>query len=253
MRVRIFDLFGVTIRASLSRRDGLCLSAEAERAEVHLQLATPHAPSIGARVAIGGTDADFRASGGAWPLCAYLSVDSEWLSGLARHLVDRRGREFCFEAYACESVDRIAVHWKAWAPPHEWSRGTPWWRGGSFYPIAFLFGDCVYASRELARETRTLSLLDGDYPVDVVLSEDTWTRPRWPGLWSSVRRATISSKQGIPIPDRHGAPDACYALTTCADSVDAAVARYREGILADRLRRGGEGWTPDPAADSEGA
>ena len=125
------------------------------------------------------------------------------------------------------------------------------WRGWHKYfsPADLLFGRPVYSTKEVERETRRMSLPEGSYLVEVVLSDDRWKRPRWP--WARVvRRAEVACKAGVPIPGKGDSSWDCgetrrFDLKCQAASITEGIQKFRDGIVERRLRYGGSEWEPE--------
>lgn len=136
---------------------------------------------------------------------------------------------------------------KGWNGPHWY-----WW------PIDSLLGKPVHESKALPRfrvgeklfpEKRGVLMPEGIYPVEVVLTRDTWKRARWP--WPRViQRAHIECKRPIPKPGKgENAWDCCedatFSLTCPASTVEEALEKLKASIMRDRERHGGKGWLPE--------
>lgn len=158
--------------------------------------------------------------------------------------------------YGHERVSGISFHdgyiWlDLWRDEYGYSN----WQGLhlSFNVPDFIFGKTKYSDRELTRQTRTVSFEEGDYEVEVVIKERTWKRPR--KLFPLITvDADITPTTPIPIPGKGENSwdcdeDAVYALSTSeAKTVDDAIAYFKESVLRDRRRYGGEKWVPGAIA-----
>jgi hypothetical protein len=140
------------------------------------------------------------------------------------------------------------LHWSIWTPINEWTRGTPKWRDGSWYPLDTLLGKQRYGHRVLSKETITVSLPEGDYPCKVELFESRWKRDRWPRV-KILLRAEIEPDTPIPVPGKGDNSwdcddDAAYSMTCQAATAQEAADKLKESILSQRLKYGGENWEP---------
>jgi hypothetical protein len=152
---------------------------------------------------------------------------------------------------------RIGLAWyegtltiSLWENPYEWHRGQPWWWHVRITPADLVLGKHVYQAREFVAGDASIPLPEAAYPARIIISEATWTRPRWP--WSRrIIRAKIEVEGGIPIPGKGENSwdiddDAIFSLTTPAATLPAAVAAMVESVLERRLRYGGSlNWRPE--------
>ena len=142
--------------------------------------------------------------------------------------------------------------WDVWHSGDQWSSTTPRWRSGSWHPLDTLLGERVYARREVERATEFIPLPEGPTRAEIVLTEDTWTRPRWP-FPLRVRRALVTPHSAIPVPGKGENSwdcddDAISALTLRAATVPEAIGRVVTSILERRQRHGGSvDWQPSAA------
>ena len=118
-----------------------------------------------------------------------------------------------------------------------------------FHISDFFLGRSRYRSREILNTTVGLTLLEGTYPIAVRLTEDSWTRPRWPRP-EVVRRAHMDIEGGIPIPGKGECEydcgeDAIFEMTCQARSVGEAISVLARDVLSTRLRYGGRDWEPE--------
>ncbi len=137
-----------------------------------------------------------------------------------------------------------------WEKSGEWNSTDPWWMSWNFNPADFFFGSHKYSSRELDHDTRSLLMPEGiSYPVDIVLREDSWKRPRLP--WSrKIVRSHIECKQGIPHPGKGESEydcgeDATFGLTCQARTFDEALSKLYTTVMQSRERYGGKNWKPE--------
>lgn len=134
------------------------------------------------------------------------------------------------------------------------------WNGPHWYwwPLNTLLGKPVYSSKTLPEFTflkeeepkrYSIRLPEGVYPVDVVLTEDSWKRPRWPRA-TVVRRAKMECPRGIPIPGKGEnswdcGEDATFGLTCPAATVQEGLEHLSAHVRERRERYGGKGWLPE--------
>ncbi len=148
----------------------------------------------------------------------------------------------------------IAIHngniWvEIWNWDSGWDSKQPKWMAFNFSPIDFLLGDRKYSHKTLASETRTLTMPEAIYSVDVELAEDSWKRPRWP--WpTKIMRAHIECPSGIPVPGKGEnswdcGEDATFGLTCGASSFQDAMSKLYETVMSSRERHGGRNWMPE--------
>lgn len=153
-----------------------------------------------------------------------------------------------------------AIWWHLWVDPDSWESSRPRWRDGCLR-FADLLGPQETETRVLRRQTVGIELPEGLYRAEVLLTETTQRRPRWP--WP--RRyfgAEIIPEVPVPVPGQGENPwdcedDAHYrAYYAGVDSVFGAVERFRTDVLEVRRRRGGDRWcapgtlVPPPPAGS---
>lgn len=142
-----------------------------------------------------------------------------------------------------------ALWWSLWHSPHEWESKTPGWRNGNFSPVNWLLGRHQYSSTELDRQAIRIPFPEGTYDAEVILTEDSWKRPRWPFV-RRMRRADVRIERGIPIPGKGEnswdcGEDAIYSLYTAVHSVNEAVGKLVANVYQSRLRYGGADWRPE--------
>ncbi len=116
-----------------------------------------------------------------------------------------------------------------------------------------IFGRPTYITRVIERGNGLVCLQEGNatvgYPVKVIVSDDQWKFPRWP--WPKVlRRASVESEDGIPIPGKGEnswdcGEDRRFSIKTTANTIAEAVEAFRRDIEKTRERRGGKNWVPE--------
>lgn len=248
-----FKLFSGRLDIELTRRDGLRLwvrNADFDGSEFHMQIARPHSAIAGC-VTVGSMSGDVSGHVALWPVGLYWHATHPTLRDAARVLVDDyKGREVSLRIGGSDCVDRVMAHWRVWSPPHEWTRGTPRWRDGSWYPLATLFGPTTYREAIDRRDDPvTIAMPEGTYTATVEHTIRTWTRPRWPDNWERVATTNIKVEGGIPIPGKGENAwdlddDAVIERSFHDVSSGEAIMRFVLGIHETRILRGGPDWTP---------
>lgn len=143
------------------------------------------------------------------------------------------------------------IWFEIWNGDFGWDRRQPKWMSFIFSPVDFLLGKRKYASKNLLASPALVDapMPEATYPVEVMLTEDSWKRPRWP--WPMVRRrADVKCLRPIPIPGKGEnswdcGEDAIYATGCAATTVDEALAALKDSVLKTRERYGGKNWKPD--------
>lgn len=141
------------------------------------------------------------------------------------------------------SVHNGTIWLSLWEIPGEWSKTDPWWWQFNWKPANTFLGRQRYNARTILETQAMVVLPEASYPVTVKLFESTWKRPRWPWI-KRIMRADITSENGIPSHAGKGEnswdldDDALYSLVCMAETVDEAVKRTAEHILASRKRYG---------------
>lgn len=137
-----------------------------------------------------------------------------------------------------------ALWWTLWRFTGE-SKSRDW-RDSNFHFDDFLLGREKYSESEHTTH-HVLFLVQGTaYPATVELYTSTWKRSRWP--WpKTVNRANVEVETGVPVPGKgeNGwdmEDDAIYGLTTNADTVGEALSAFRESVIRQRSKYGGDNW-----------
>lgn len=159
-----------------------------------------------------------------------------------------------------------SVWWSVLHPKHEWTKGTPKWRNGSFSWWDFLVGRPVYATEVTYGPAEVdVPMPEGSYRSTVTLSRDTWSRARWP--WPTIRRGfnidvlsrptadgpqlpegsgTGSPRTNgyIPVPGKGESSwdcggDGVFSMSGNARSVEDAIGQLVASVLSDRKRHAG--------------
>lgn len=149
------------------------------------------------------------------------------------------------------------IFWRIWKDPMSWSRSDGW-RNSSWNWKDWLLGKTEYDSEVLQEIETVVPMPEGNYPVRVTLTKDTWTRPHTLfGIGEhEIHRATIepiADKDGkvkpIPVPGKGENAwdldeDAIHSLTCQAMTVAEAIAAMVESAMKRRERYGGLQWSP---------
>lgn len=137
----------------------------------------------------------------------------------------------------CEDNDRWPWNGRGWG-----------WR---IYFMNAIFGwlDCV---KEVEHDNMPMSLLmpEGGYDVTVRTYTQVFKRPRLPFKWT-YHRATVECETGVPVPGKGTTEyncddDAIYSFTFAGRKqrwyAEAALIRFREEVMLQRIRYGGMNW-----------
>lgn len=183
--------------------------------------------------------------------CGWLTAGSPWWS-------QRRYKKHGYQYRPDMTVVSLRFHdravwWEAWHPTHEWHRGTPWWRYGSFNVWDWLVGKTTYTSETLFEQRAVLPMPEGNYPVVVKVGRSVWTRPRWRAM---VRAGYHVDVEGgyVPVPGKGEnsydcGPDGVFSQSgpilhvpellrngpVTEASKDAAVSEALAGLMASAL------------------
>jgi hypothetical protein len=221
-------------------------------------------PRAGAGITLGGGDSDaeiglFLST----PLCSlYLNVDGiprrffEAVLPYRLHTFTQRGHERTVKITEAREI-RVDCHngaiwWSLWHSVRDWHNGTPRWRNGSFSPLDFLLGRHKYSRVELSRRREQIPFPEAIYDAEIVLTEDTWRRPRWP-FPRRIKRAHVEVERGVPVPGKGEnswdcGEDARFSLTTPARNTEEAIVKFVASVYGDRVRYGGSMWKPEVSA-----
>lgn len=201
---------------------------------------------LGAGIEFGGRGDEERVLVRLHPPFASLwfSIDRGW----PKWLIPNRTRELSLTSYHGDGQGLDAhVQWRLWADPDEYGNQRGWRQGG-FFLLTPILGSARYSKRVIAEEEVRIPLPEGPLPATVTLYEATWKRPRWP--WPERRgMAEVDAGDGAVIPGKGENSwdiddDAILSLSTQADTVEQAVAKYVESVLRTRRRHGGKDWQP---------
>ncbi len=247
-----FKFFGGRLNIEFTRRDGLRLwvrNRDFDGSEFHMQIAGAHDVVAGS-LCVGGAADDVTGHVALWPVALYWHATHSLLREVAREFTDYKGREVSLRIGGSECIDRVIAHWRVWSPPHEWSRETPRWRDGSWYPLTTLFGPTTcHEEVDHRGDPVTIAMPEGTYTATVEHTIRTWTRPRWPSEWERVLTINVRVEGGIPIPGKGENAwdlddDARFESSFHNISSAEAIERFVLDIHKTRLRRGGPDWTP---------
>lgn len=148
-----------------------------------------------------------------------------------------------------------SIFWEVWKDPHSWSKDDRW-RNSSLNWMDKLFGKAQYESTIVETHDHVpIPMPEGVYEASIIITEDTWRRPRWFArpLDRTLRRADIKpldwpdgTAGHIPHFDKYGNGDGLYSLNTAANNVPTAIAAAVERVLLKRWQRGKRlTWSPD--------
>lgn len=139
-----------------------------------------------------------------------------------------------------------AIWWSIWEDQMESRSNDPKWMRGCWHPLDTILGKTKYASTTLTESEVMIPMPEGEHTARVTLTQDSWTRPRFP-FWpfrKEMQRARVDIPKGIGIPGKGEnswdcGDDAVYGLTTQASSVEEAIGKVVASALRDRIRYGG--------------
>lgn len=210
---------------------------------------------------VGEGDADDGLS--FWIACGLFSLHIT-LEGILSRAFIERGREKAkatkwmgYGYMAWPRVTGIRIHnntiwFELWNWDAGWSSEQPKWMSFNFGVVDFLFGKRQHESKVIAESTGEIILNDGVHPVKLVLTEDTWRRPRMPKA-QIARFVKVESEKGVPIPGKGESSwdcgdDAIFSTGYRVDTFDAALNQFRESVLKRRQQYGGSDWLPSEKA-----
>ncbi|MGN6697246.1 MAG: hypothetical protein ACTHMR_03730, partial [Thermomicrobiales bacterium] len=116
-----------------------------------------------------------------------------------------------------------------------------------------IFGRLRYTRQETTRETRTLTMPEGQYQAACVVTHCTWSRSRWPWwpLTRTLDRLEVDFDPPVGIPGKGENAydcddDATYSLTTPLryGDIQATLDAFDLATLRTRQQRGGLAWQP---------
>lgn len=191
----------------------------------------------------------------------YLTLSGGPLAWLALKVLPEwnfdDGEDRTFEV----SVHDWAIWWTVWRDRMaSWSRQVPRWRQGSWHPLDTFLGKQKYSERPFHTGEIVVPMPERSYRGTIVLSEDTWKRPRWPFSRRLVR-AKVDMLKGEQIPEPGKGEnswdcgeDALFGWGGPAESVSDAVGKIVATVTRTRLKRGGSRWQPEATrkADARG-
>jgi len=174
------------------------------------------------------------------PVSFFLTLQS-WpiLGAIARRTGDREVRLAFHDG---------CIWWKLWADPNSWSNTTPRWRDGSFSLEDFFLGKETYMSKPVGAPVDIIvPMPEGTYAGTCQMTEDMWSRPRWPA--KSIRRAKVEMAKPVPLPGKgesaHNCDaDALYGWSGPARHPTDAMGEIVASVLRSREQRGGQSWQP---------
>ena len=139
------------------------------------------------------------------------------------------------------------LYFNLWTNPDGYQRS---WRRFSLDFLDILFGQtkCKKYLREGPYED-TFAMPERKYDITVSVWEYVYTRRRLP-FWSrAIRRIDLDCAEGIPFPGKGEnswdlGDDFSYSMSCPSASPENAKIIWRKSILRDRLKNGGENWSP---------
>lgn len=137
-----------------------------------------------------------------------------------------------------------ALWWTLWRHDNDHKSGD--WRDSNFHFDDFFLGRNQYSESERTTHHVLFPVQGIVYSATVELYTSTWKRSRWP--WpKTVNRANVEVETGVPVPGKgeNGwdmEDDAIYGLTTNADTVGEALSAFRESVIRQRSKYGGDNW-----------
>lgn len=151
------------------------------------------------------------------------------------------------------SVGVRIFDWAAWIDlwndPEESRHGDPWYWRLILRPskiLDLLFGRQKFEKRILRELAVLVPMPERAYPGKAVEELSTWTRPRfpWRPLSERVVRVSVEVPGGVPVPGKGEnawdcGPDAIYAQSSSATTVEQAIANFTAAALCQRMKRGG--------------
>ncbi len=139
-----------------------------------------------------------------------------------------------------------ALWWTLWRHDNDHKSGD--WRDSNFHFDDFFLGRNQYSESERTTHHVLFPVQGIVYSATVELYTSTWKRSRWP--WpKTVNRANVEVETGVPVPGKgeNGwdmEDDAIYGLTTEAGTVMEALGAFRQAVIRQRTKYGGENWEP---------
>lgn len=191
------------------------------------------------------------------PLSVFVSVEHP-LQRAAFYKVTSKAERYAGGMTTGIRVFEWALWWDVWHTRHEWKSTTPRWRHGSFHPLDAWFGRLSINTVERSTHDVLIPLAEKNYLAHVKLTDDTWTRARWP-RWPFTKqrfRCNVDIPGGIPVPGKGEnsydcGDDATFGLSADARTPEEAVAQVVQSVMNTRRRRGGgtgtEPWKSDEA------
>jgi hypothetical protein len=152
-----------------------------------------------------------------------------------------------------------AIWWTVWRDRMaSWSRAIPRWRQGSWHPLDTFLGLSKYSERPFYEGEIVVPMPERSYRGKIVLSEDSWKRPRWPFAQRLVR-AKVDMLDGEQIPEPGKGEnsydcgeDAMYGWGGPCKSVSEAVGKIVESVTRTRSKRAGMDWKPEAVRKAMG-
>jgi hypothetical protein len=155
---------------------------------------------------------------------------------------------FGFEFFSI-SFHGGTLYWK-FMTGADWTRGTPRWQDGALDFKDLILGKPVYSKQLISTSEVLIPMPEGNYPATVEMHLDTWSRPRSPIDFKTMR-CSVEIPNGIPFQGKGEnswdcGEDRCFSLTAPAISVKEAIEKTRESVMRDRKKNDCGETYPDP-------
>lgn len=164
-------------------------------------------------------------------------------------------------AYSQERPDSEVKTYGFMLVPREMMMILQWaWTGGGsevskpgkFKQWAYgdqLFGEPVFAERQVGEYRRVMEMPEGPYWLDIILDEGSWKRPRSPFTRRQYRARIVVENEGeIPVPLENGEESGTYGETRNGlktRNLDKIIKDYKKDLMMERkFVAGDEFWRP---------
>ena len=112
-----------------------------------------------------------------------------------------------------------------------------------------LFGEPVFAERQVGEYRRVMEMPEGPYWLDIILDEGSWKRPRSPFTRRQYRARIVVENEGeIPVPLENGEESGTYGETRNGlktRNLDKIIKDYKKDLMMERkFVAGDEFWRP---------
>jgi len=175
---------------------------------------------------------------------------ADWVSEKSADMFGRRESKWSGSRTSLRIFDG-AIWWQLFADDRGWTCDRPRWRDGNWKPADTFLGKTKYTRLvvEDAKEV-LVPMPERAYAGTVLLTEDTWKRPRW--FAKTKLFATVEMTEPVPIPGKGEnsydcGEDAIHSASVSARTVEDAIVEVVRSALRTRKRHGGTNWLPEPA------